>query len=61
MSDCDSTYKVAAGVVLHCSQHLGSVRRWRHSARYLGQRWYWTTAEADRQVKANTPHTEGND
>jgi hypothetical protein len=50
--ECDSTYKVSAGTVLHCVQHLGSSRRWKHSARYLGIRWYWTTAEADQQRAA---------
>lgn len=55
---CNSTYKVGAGTILHCHQHLGTSRNWKHSSRHLGIRWYWTTAEADQQNEAMTGFEE---
>ena len=49
---CQSQFKISAGTYLTCAQHLGSSRRWKHSARSLGIRWYWTTAEAEQQREA---------
>lgn len=52
IESCDSKLKVGAGAVLLCHQHLGSSRNWKHSARHLGVRYYWTTAESDQQQEA---------